>query len=55
MYTIQIGMSMLIGQETDEIGNVLAGAIVCMVPTCFVFAIGQKYLIAGMVSGGIKG
>ena len=55
MYTIQIGMSMLVGQETDEVGRVLAGAILCMIPACGVFILGQKYLISGMVSGGIKG
>lgn len=55
MYTIQIGMSMLVGQETDEVGRILAGALICMVPTAFIFILGQKYLIAGMVSGGIKG
>lgn len=55
MYTIQIGMSMLVGQESDEIGNVLAGAVICMVPSLFIFLVGQKRLMAGMVSGGIKG
>ena len=55
MYTIQVGMSMLVGQESDEPGNILAGAILCMIPATILFVIGQKRLISGMVAGGMKG
>jgi len=55
MYTIQIGMSMLVGHESDEVGRILAGAIICIIPSTTVFVIGQKYLIQGMTSGSIKG
>lgn len=55
MYTIQIGMAMLKGAEVDHLGIILAGAIICIVPVVIVFTFGQKYIIRGMVSGGIKG
>ncbi len=55
MYTIQIGMAMLKGAEVDHLGVILAGAIICIVPVAIVFTLGQKYIIRGMVSGGIKG
>ena len=55
MYTIQIGMAMLKGSEGDNLGIVLAGAVVCIVPVLLVFIIGQKYIVRGMVSGGVKG
>ncbi len=55
MYTIQIGMDMLKSAESDNLGLVLAGAVVCIVPVVTVFVIGQKYIVRGMVSGGVKG
>ena len=55
MYTIQIGMSMLVGHESDEVGRVLAGAIICIIPSTTIFVIGQKYLVQGMTAGAIKG
>lgn len=55
MYTVQIGMAMLKGAEVDHLGIILAGAIICIVPVAIVFTLGQKYIIRGMVSGGIKG
>ncbi len=55
MYTIQIGMDMLKGAESDNLGVILAGAVICIVPVVTVFVIGQKYIIKGMVSGGVKG
>lgn len=55
MYTIQIGMSMLVGHESDEVGRVLAGAILCIIPCSIIFVIGQKQLVQGMTAGAIKG
>ena len=55
MYTVQIGMAMLKGAETDHLGVILAGAIICILPVVLVFSLGQKYIIRGMVAGGIKG
>lgn len=54
MYTIQIGMAMLKGSEGDNLGVILAGAVVCIVPVMLVFILGQKYIVSGMVSGGVK-
>ncbi|MBO4388460.1 MAG: carbohydrate ABC transporter permease [Spirochaetales bacterium] len=55
MYTIQIGMDMLKSSEGDNLGLILAGAVICIVPVVLVFVFGQKYIIRGMVSGGVKG
>lgn len=55
MYTIQIGMAMLKGAEGDNLGVILAGAVICIIPVLIVFVFGQKYIVAGMVSGGVKG
>ena len=55
MYTIQIGMSMLVGHESDEVGRILAGAIICIIPSTLIFIVGQRYLVEGMTTGSIKG
>ncbi|MEG2290883.1 MAG: carbohydrate ABC transporter permease [Clostridium sp.] len=53
--TVQIGISMLQFSEGSNYGVVLAGAILILIPSIFVFIIGQKYIIKGMTAGSIKG
>lgn len=53
--TVQIGMSILKSAEAIDYGVVLAGAVMILVPSIFVFVFGQKALIKGMTSGAVKG
>lgn len=53
--TVQIGMSILKAAEAIDYGVVLAGAVLILIPSVFVFAIGQKALIKGMTAGAVKG
>jgi sn-glycerol 3-phosphate transport system permease protein len=53
--TVQIGISMLQYSEATNYGIVLAGAVLILVPSIFVFIIGQKALVRGMTAGAIKG
>lgn len=53
--TVQIGMSILKTAEAIDYGVVLAGAVLILIPSIFVFVIGQKALIKGMTSGAVKG
>lgn len=53
--TVQIGISMLQFAEGSNYGVVLAGAILILVPSIFVFIVGQKSLVQGMTAGSIKG
>lgn len=55
MFTIQIGMSMLVDADSTAFGRVLAGAIVSVIIPLITFFIGQDYLIKGMTSGAVKG
>ena len=32
-----------------------AGVVVALLPTMIVFGIGQKYIVAGLTDGGVKG
>jgi sn-glycerol 3-phosphate transport system permease protein len=55
MRTVQIGMSMLQSSETQSFGMMLAGIILIIIPSIFIFIIGQKQLVEGMTSGSVKG
>ncbi|MEM1484446.1 carbohydrate ABC transporter permease [Oscillospiraceae bacterium PP1C4] len=55
MRTIQIGMSMLKMAEAVDYGAVLAGAVMVLLPSVFVFSLGQRYIVKGMVAGSVKG
>ncbi|OON99667.1 MAG: ABC transporter permease [Epulopiscium sp. Nele67-Bin004] len=55
MRTVQIGISMLQFAESTNYGVVLAGGIIIMIPSLFIFAFGQKALVEGMTSGAVKG
>jgi sn-glycerol 3-phosphate transport system permease protein len=55
MRTVQIGMSMLQSAEAQSFGMMLAGIIIIIIPSIFIFIIGQKQLIDGMTKGSVKG
>ena len=55
MRTVQIGMADLITGDAIAYGHVLAGAVLCMVPTVLVFIFGQDYIVKGMTAGAVKG
>lgn len=55
MRTVQIGISMLQSSETQSFGMILAGIIIILIPSIFIFILGQKQLIDGMTSGAVKG
>lgn len=55
MRTIQIGIGMLVTGDIINYGNILAGAIVAIVPSVIVYIFGQDYIVKGMTAGGIKG
>jgi sn-glycerol 3-phosphate transport system permease protein len=55
MRTVQIGMADLITGDSLNYGNVLAGAVLCMIPPMVAFIIGQDYIIKGMTAGAVKG
>lgn len=55
MYTIQVGMSMLVQSDATQYGRVLAGAMISIFIPVVTFLIGQDYLIKGMTAGAVKG
>lgn len=55
MFTVQIGMSMLVNSDATQYGRILAGAMISIAIPVITFFIGQDYLIKGMTSGSVKG
>lgn len=55
MRTVQIGISMLQSAEAQAFGVILAGIIIILIPSIFIFLAGQKQLIDGMTAGAVKG
>ena len=55
MRTIQVGMARLVGMDIPEYGYILAGAVICIIPSTIVFIMGQGYIVRGMSAGAVKG
>ena len=55
MRTIQVGITMLKDRESTAFGPVMAGVVVSLVFTALIFALFQRKIVAGMMSGSAKG
>lgn len=55
MRTIQIGIAFLVTGDVISFGQILAGAMIAILPSVLVYILGQDYIIQGMTAGGIKG
>ena len=53
--TVQVGISFLVSGDVVRYSQILASAIVAILPTVILFIFGQDYIINGMTKGGIKG
>ncbi len=53
--TVQIGISMLQFSEAQSFGVIFAGIVMILIPSIFIFILGQKQLIKGMTAGAVKG
>lgn len=55
MRTVPIGINLLMGQHVWDWAQMMAMSVIGSVPVLILFIFFQKYFIAGMSSGGIKG
>lgn len=53
--TLPVGISFFVEKYSIQWGEMTAAAIMAMIPSCFLFAVAQKYLVEGMTSGAVKG
>ncbi len=56
LFTIPLGLNDLKGyMATGSISVVLAGVTMSLIPVVIVYIFGQRYLIEGIMMGGVKG
>mgnify|MGYP000870728461 FL=1 len=53
--TVQIGISQLYDIDSEQIGLMMAGVVVVLVPSLSIFVFMQKQLINGLMAGAVKG
>lgn len=53
--TVQIGISMLNSEDSQSLVLMIAGVVICMIPSLFIFVVGQKNMVKGLTSGAVKG
>ena len=54
MYTISLGLRTFMGMYNTDWGYMMAATTVAVVPVLFVFLIGEKYIVEGVVMTGLK-
>lgn len=55
LYTLSVGLQLLVGQESRDFPALAAGAFISVVPIAFIYFFAQKYLVEGVVTTGLKG
>jgi len=55
MRTVQIGVRFLMNEEGMQYHRIMAGVVLCMLPALVILLWGQRYLVRGLMAGGIKG
>ena len=53
--TLQIGLKMFISQYSAEYGLIMAASVLSLIPVFVVFISLQKYFVAGITTGAVKG
>jgi sn-glycerol 3-phosphate transport system permease protein len=55
MRTVQIGIGMLQNAEAMAVNLVMAGITVILLPSIFIFFVGQKQILSDAFAGALKG
>lgn len=54
-FTLPLGLNMMNGEFTVNYGKLASGNIIALIPVMIMFAYVQKYMVAGLSSGAVKG
>ncbi len=55
MRTVQIGLAILQSQESVSWSLVMAGIVLIVAPTVFLFLVGYRHVVRGLTAGAVKG
>ncbi|AEX85219.1 ABC-type sugar transport system, permease component [Marinitoga piezophila KA3] len=53
-YTVPVGLYSIVSKAGVQWNVLAAGIVIALLPTIIVFAVAQKYIIAGLTQGGLK-
>lgn len=53
--TVQIGISMLNSIDSQSMVLMIAGVVLCMIPSLVIFIVGQRNMVKGLTAGAVKG
>ena len=53
--TVPVALNSFISKAGVSWDIMSAGIVVALLPTMIIFALGQKYIVAGLTEGGVKG
>lgn len=54
-WTITVGLSSLKGEYVIIWGEIMAAAVISVIPIALIFIFLEKYMVAGVTSGAVKG
>ena len=55
MYTLPVALANLLGEHAQDTELMMAGSVLTVLPVMLLFVALQKYYIAGIMLGGMKG
>lgn len=55
LLTVGVGLQLFSAQLTTQVGPVMAGATVAMIPSLLVYLVFQRYFVSGALAGAVKG
>ncbi|AXY24609.1 ABC transporter permease [Suicoccus acidiformans] len=53
--TVQVGISMLNSVDSQSLVLMVAGVVLCMIPSLFIFVVGARNMVKGLTAGAVKG
>ena len=53
--TVQIGISMLNSADSQSLVLMVAGVVLCMIPSLVIFIVGSRNMVKGLTAGAVKG
>ena len=54
-FTVQMGLNSFRNSFTSRYDLIMAGSILALIPVVILFIVCQKYIVRGIVMGGVKG
>ena len=54
-HTLPVALANLLGEHSLDVELMMAGAVITVLPVLIVFLVLQRYYIAGLMAGSVKG